>query len=159
MKPGVRPGFQQTLVQSARRSEQDSLRAERAHEKRLKRFSFSGWRRSLTVAFPVQSGGLESPLGRETKAKGWTTYGFPPFGNPFSLSVRYTFQLPIGRESMNPAQRVRAVRRSRLCWHCIVTKLHFSINLHFVQTSSAIRTYSPAIINLYSRGAQSMPRK
>ena len=39
-----------------------------------------------------------------------------PFGNPFSLSVRCTFQPPIGWECTNSARRVRAVRRSRLSW-------------------------------------------
>ena len=96
------------------------LRAKRAHEKRLKRFSHSGWRRTFAVLFPDQSGGLELPLLRGTKAKGWTTYGFPPFGNPFSLSVRYTFQPPTGWECTNSARRMRAVRRSRLSWHYAV---------------------------------------
>ena len=42
-----------------------------------------------------------------------------PFATPFSLSVRYAFQPPIGWESTNSAQRERAVRRSLLCWDCV----------------------------------------
>ena len=44
------------------------LRAKRAHEKRLKRFSHSGWHRTLAVSFPEQPGGLETILRRRTKS-------------------------------------------------------------------------------------------
>ena len=67
------------------------MRAKRAHEKRLKRFSHSGWRRTLTISFPDQSGGLEVPLLRGAKAKGWTTYGLPPSlkNIPLEYFLRY----------------------------------------------------------------------
>ena len=78
------------------------MRARRAHEKRLKRFSHSGWHRTFTVSFPDQSGRLEVPLLRGTKAKGWTTYGFPPFGNPFSLVIRVTVYRRQGENVRTP---------------------------------------------------------
>ena len=44
------------------------LRAKRAHEKRLKRFSYSGWRRTFAVSFPEQPGGPKTILRRRTKS-------------------------------------------------------------------------------------------
>ena len=63
---------------SARPQTRNSLRPMAAHENQpADWFSVLRLRRTLTISFPDQSGGLEVPLRRGTESKGWTTYGFP----------------------------------------------------------------------------------
>ena len=63
---------------SARPQTRNSLRPMAAHENQpADWFSVLRLRRTLTISFPDQSGGLEVPLRRGTENKGWTTYGFP----------------------------------------------------------------------------------
>ena len=103
------------------------LRAKRAHEKRLKRFSHGGWRRTFAVSFPEQPGGLETILRRRTKSSFKKGTENQRMGNPWFLTLWEPVFLPhpgycvppIGWESTNFAQRERAVRRSLLCWDCV----------------------------------------
>ena len=67
-------------------------------------FQFCGWRRTLAISFPVQSGGLEIPLLRGTKTKGWGTYGFPPSLNDMPLAYRLRY----ARKSRTAAHLERA---------------------------------------------------
>ena len=122
------------------------MRAKRAHENQPHWVGFPFCRYRL---ISDQSGGLVSPLRRGTESKGWTTYGFPPLATPFSLSVRYTFQPPLGWECTNSARRERAVRRSCLCWDYEVA-VYFKEQLRAEYRFSAVRALSAAVRPAFS---------
>ena len=129
------------------------LRAKRAREKRLKRFSRGGWRRTpfpvhglaeqvghslvgkrLTGAFsdstrfPLE-GERKVPLKKEPKTKGWTTYGFPPSLNDMPLAYRLRY----ARKSRTAAHLEHA-RLRRILRRALVplgTRFPFPSDVHF----------------------------
>ena len=114
------------------------LRAKRAHEKRLKRFSRGGWRCSPfsvhdlaeqvghslvgkrptgafsdSTRFPLE-GERKVPLKKEPKTKGWTTYGFPPSLNDMPLAYRLRYARKSRTAAHLECARLRRILRRTL---------------------------------------------
>ena len=127
------------------------MRAKRAHEKRLKRFSRGGWRRSPfsvhdlaeevghslvgkrptgafsdSTRFPLE-GERKVPLKKEPKTKGWTTYGFPPSLNDMPLAYRLRYARKSRTAAHLECARLRRILRRTLV--PLGTRLPFSSGL------------------------------